>query len=113
MSDDGVGMGRRVLTGALLDFGRSLWVSPELADIHPGLLAAGFEPTGRFGLGFFSIFMWTSHVRIVTRSRAAGLDDTLALRFVDGVAGRPVLSAASRGEPRRSRHNSAAGALRR
>lgn len=95
VQDDGVGMGREVLVGALLDFGRSLWDSDELADLHPGLQAAGFQPTGRFGLGFFSVFMWTADVKVVTRGRTAGRQDTLELEFVEGVAARPLLGPAA------------------
>lgn len=98
VADNGVGMDDRVLTGALLDFGRSLWSSSELAHIHPGLQAAGFQPAGRFGIGFFSVFMWTQQVTVVSRGRSAARDDTHVLSFA-GLAARPMLRRAT--EPER------------
>jgi Histidine kinase-, DNA gyrase B-, and HSP90-like ATPase len=89
--DDGVGMDADVLTGALLDFGRSLWESEELASVHPGLQAAGFEPTGKFGIGFFSVFMWADRVEVVSRARYLGEDGTHVLVFPDGLDRRPLL----------------------
>ncbi|MGZ4971352.1 MAG: HD domain-containing protein, partial [Limisphaerales bacterium] len=47
--DDGVGMSTRVLTEALLDFGRSFWRSGLLRQEFPGLLSKGLKTTGRFG----------------------------------------------------------------
>jgi HSP90 family molecular chaperone len=79
VKDDGVGMGVNVLTGALLDFGRSLWESEELSTVLPGLQAVGFRPTGRFGIGFFSVFIWADQVDIVSRARGASAE-TLVLR---------------------------------
>ncbi len=97
VADNGIGMSDRVLTGALLDFGRSLWSSPELSDVLPGLQAAGFQPAGRFGIGFFSAFMWTQHVTVVTRGRDAARDDTQVLSF-SGLAARPMLRRAKESE---------------
>ncbi|HEX5928793.1 MAG TPA: hypothetical protein VFY48_05310 [Solirubrobacterales bacterium] len=89
--DFGVGMGMDVLTGSLLDFGRSLWESEELATVLPGLQAAGFRPTGRFGIGFFSAFMWAEEVEVVSRPWRAGEDETRALSFKAGPGSRPLL----------------------
>lgn len=89
--DNGVGMSVEVLTGALLDFGRSLWESEELATVLPGLQAAGFQPTGRFGIGFFSVFMWSDVVEVISRSRRAGDAKTRVLSFGSGPDRRPLL----------------------
>jgi hypothetical protein len=88
--DFGVGMGTAVLTGALLDFGRSLWESEELAAVLPGLQAAGFQPTGRFGIGFFSVFMWADEVEVLSRPWRSGEDETKVLSF-SGKGSRPLL----------------------
>ena len=91
VSDTGIGMAPQVLSGALLDFGRSLWDSWELPTVEPGLAASGFEPSGRFGIGFFSIFMWADRVRVTSRAMRASVADTWVLEFSQGVGGRPVL----------------------
>ena len=95
VKDDGVGMGVNVLTGALLDFGRSLWESAELSSVLPGLQAAGFQPAGRFGIGFFSVFMWADKVEVISRTRSASAGETRVLSFFDGPGSRPVLRFAS------------------
>jgi Histidine kinase-, DNA gyrase B-, and HSP90-like ATPase len=89
--DNGIGMSSRVLSGALLDFGRSLWESPELTEVLPGLASSGFEPTGRFGIGFFSVFMWSDRVLVASRSVHAGPEETRVLEFNQGLAQRPLL----------------------
>lgn len=57
VADTGVGMSDALLTGPFLDFGSSYWDSELLITEHPGLLGKGFQPVGRFGIGFFSVFM--------------------------------------------------------
>lgn len=91
VKDNGVGMDVNVLTGALLDFGRSLWESEELSTVLPGLQAAGFQPTGRFGIGFFSIFIWADKVDVISRAKNASAAETRVLSFFDGPGNRPVL----------------------
>ena len=98
VADNGVGMGLEVLTGALLDFGRSLWESEELASVLPGLQAAGFQPTGRFGIGFFSVFMWANKVEVISRPWRGGEEETRVLSFGLGARHRPLLRAAASNE---------------
>src|SRR6185312_14463111 len=57
VEDNGIGMSEQVLTGPLLDFGTSFWRSPLASEEFPGLMAAGMQAIGRFGIGFFSVFM--------------------------------------------------------
>ncbi|MEP0060100.1 HD domain-containing protein, partial [Rhodopirellula bahusiensis] len=64
--DDGIGMSQQVMTGPLLDFGRSFWTSDLALQEHPGLLASDFSPTGKFGIGFFSIFMIAESVSVTS-----------------------------------------------
>jgi hypothetical protein len=96
VADDGIGMAPEVLSGALLDFGRSLWDSEELSSILPGLAASRFTPTGRFGIGFFSIFMWAD--RVTVTSRGVSSADTWVLQFEAGLTGRPLLRRAGLAE---------------
>ena len=98
VKDDGVGMSRRVLTDFLLDFGRSFWGSPQMQEEFPGLLSSGIEPTGKYGIGFFSVFMAAEQVQVVTRRADAAAKDTLVLEFSSGLDGRPILRPARRNE---------------
>jgi hypothetical protein len=76
IADDGVGMWPGTMTGALLDFGRSFWDSAEVAERYPGLLSdPQFQPTRKFGIGFYSIFMIADDVKVVSRSWQAGERD--------------------------------------
>ncbi|HEU4906159.1 MAG TPA: ATP-binding protein [Solirubrobacterales bacterium] len=98
ISDNGVGMAPAVLTGALIDFGRSLWESDELATVLPGLQAVGFQPIGRFGIGFFSVFMWAEEVTVISRPRHLGVNETKVLSFPRGLDDRPILRSATEAE---------------
>jgi hypothetical protein len=89
--DTGIGMSRDVLTRYLLDFGTTYWGSNLMLGEFPGLLTAGFEPTGKYGIGFFATFMLGDGVRVTTRRYDAAQSDTLILEFNTGVSGRPVL----------------------
>ncbi len=57
IQDSGVGMAEEELCGSLLDFGRSFWRSDRARMVFPGLASSGFQSTGRYGIGFFSVFM--------------------------------------------------------
>ena len=89
--DDGIGMSKRVLTGPLLDFGRSLWRTALLRQEFPGLLSKGLKTTGRFGIGFFSVFMLGMRVLVTSRRYDAAATDTHTLDFQNGLRVRPVL----------------------
>ena len=65
---------------------------------HPGLVSQGFEPQGRFGIGFFSVFMWGERVKVVTRRPEDGSDITRVLEFRNGLSARPILRPADAGE---------------
>lgn len=89
--DNGIGMSKEVLTKYLLDFGSSYWGSNLMIDEFPGLLASGVQLTGKYGIGFFSVFMLGSAIRIATRRADAAQRDTLILEFNTGVSARPIL----------------------
>ncbi len=93
VQDDGVGMSRRVLTGTLLDFGRSLWGGEGVRQEFPGLISLGMQATGRFGIGFFSVFMLGDHVIVTTRRYDAAASEALTLDFRRGLDMRPILRA--------------------
>jgi len=89
--DNGIGMSPRVLTGPLLDFGRSFWRSALLRQEFPGLLSKGLKTTGRFGIGFFSVFMLGDRVTVTSRRYDAAVSDTNTLEFQKGLRVRPIL----------------------
>jgi hypothetical protein len=91
IEDDGVGMAPDTLTGAFLDFGKSFWSSTESIVEFPELAAADFRSIGKFGVGFFSVFMWGDRVRVTSRRFDASKRDTHVLTFEKGVSERPIL----------------------
>lgn len=93
--DNGVGMSQSVMTGYLLDFGRSFWSGSQVSEELPGLLASGFEPTGKYGIGFFSVFMWSKRVRVVSRRYDGAQADTHVLEFIAGLDSRPLFRKAA------------------
>ena len=92
VEDDGIGMSEQVLTGPLLDFGTSFWRSPLALEEFPGLMAAGMHAIGRFGIGFFSVFMLGPVVRVYSRRCDKGQDTGRLLEFCGGTSTRPILS---------------------
>ena len=92
VEDNGIGMSEQVLTGPLLDFGMSFWRSPLAMEEFPGLMAAGMNSIGRFGIGFFSVFMLGSVVRVYSRRCDRGQNTVRLLEFGDGTYVRPNLS---------------------
>lgn len=95
VEDNGLGMSKEVLTGPLLDFGQSYWGSQLMVREHPTLLGAGFEPTGRFGIGFFSVFMVARRVTVATRRFDAAQSETFVLEFANGLESRPIVRPAN------------------
>lgn len=94
ITDTGIGMSRYVLVHVLLDFGRSLWKDTALRSEWPGLAATGFDAVGRFGIGFFSIFVLGKHVKISTHRQTGSKEDSNAqwvLEFIQGIDSRPSL----------------------
>lgn len=96
--DTGKGMSEECLVGPLLDFGTSYWNSDLMIRENPGLMGSGFEPTGKYGIGFFSAFIWGKRVLVVTRRPEDRKKDTRVLEFEQGADSRPILRPASEGE---------------
>ena len=92
VDDNGVGMSQTTLTTDLLDFGRSFWASERAAREFPGVHACGYTPIGRFGIGFFSIFMAAKKTSVYSRRFDKGLDEVRCLSFENGISLRPTLS---------------------
>jgi hypothetical protein len=97
VDDTGIGMSERVLVGPLLDFGRSFWNSPKLREEFPGLERHGIEPIGKFGIGFFAVFLLGRMVKVISRRYDQGLADTRVLAF-SSIASRPIIRPAGQHE---------------
>jgi hypothetical protein len=98
IEDTGIGMSTEVLTGPLLDFGSSYWGSTLMINEFPGLLSKGLQCTGKFGIGFFSVFMWGDHISVTTRRYDAAQRETQVLEFNCGLSLRPILRKATTSE---------------
>lgn len=94
VEDNGIGMSEQVLTGPLLDFGTSFWSSSLAMEEFPGLMASGMHAIGRFGIGFFSVFMLGPDVRVFSRRCDKGQETGRLLEFRGGTSTRPILSPA-------------------
>ena len=92
IDDDGIGMSEKTLTGDLMDFGKSFWRSARASQEFPGIQASGLSPAGRFGIGFFSVFMIADSVKIFSRRFDKGIDSVRCLSFTNGLSLRPTLS---------------------
>jgi hypothetical protein len=97
VEDNGVGMSESVLTGPLIDFGVSFWRSTLATEEFPGLGAKGMNAIGRFGIGFYSVFMLGSVVRVISQRYDYGEDRARILEFRNGLASRPILLQAAKG----------------
>jgi len=97
IDDNGVGMSERVMVGPLIDFGKSLWNSSLLHDELPGLQSRSFRAAGKFGIGFFSVFLLGKNVSVISRRYSSGLDDARVLEF-SSIDNRPILRNAKKGE---------------
>jgi hypothetical protein len=98
VEDNGVGMSAELISRYLLNFGTTYWESPLMRDELPGLLSRGFQATGRYGIGFFSSFMWGDRVKVTTRRFERAQQETLVLEFPGGLASRPLLRQATANE---------------
>lgn len=98
VEDNGVGMSAAVLAGPLLQFGTSYWGSSLMLHELPGLSSSSFYSTGKFGIGFFSVFMWSDRVRVTSRPYREAQRDTHVLEFNGGLTTRPILRRATEAE---------------
>ena len=90
IKDNGIGMSKSALLYGLLDFGNSYWKSNLSRKEHPGLLSSEFSPTGNYGIGFFSVFMISDFIQIITKPITEGAQ-TVILEFNNGLTFNPIL----------------------
>lgn len=90
ISDNGVGMSENVIKSCFLNFGCSLWNSSLLKSEYSGLRSSGFKSVGKFGIGFYSIFMIAASAEVLTRVYNKGTDTAILLNFPVGLTLTPI-----------------------
>lgn len=96
--DNGIGMNAEMIKRYLLDCGASGWTSDSALLEASINIVRSLSLSGKFGIGFFSVFMIGQKVELFTRRYDRGFDETLLLRFESGVARRPILSVAEKAD---------------
>lgn len=91
VEDDGIGMSLDCIKYNLLDFGSSYWKSNLAKDENPGLRSKRFNSIGKFGIGFYSVFMVAKSVVVMTR-RYEGSENANIVEFPEGLTLSPILS---------------------
>ncbi|MBX9450789.1 MAG: ATP-binding protein [Mesorhizobium sp.] len=94
VSDTGIGMDAEIIQQQLLNFGQSGWRHDPILRDYAAKISNIPNVSGKFGIGFFAIFMLGQKVEILTRRFDRGFHDTLSLHFRNGLASRPILSPA-------------------
>lgn len=98
VTDNGIGMSLNNIKDFLLNFGSSYWTSDLLREEYPGLISSGIKQTGKYGIGFFSIFMLGDKIKVTTRQCIAGQADTIVLEFGNSLNSRPIVRKAEPNE---------------
>lgn len=91
VEDDGIGMSLDCIKNHLLDFGSSYWKSNLVRFDYPGLRSKRFKSIGKFGIGFYSVFMVAKSVVVITR-RYEENDNANKIEFPEGLTLSPILS---------------------
>jgi len=91
ITDNGIGMSQSLLTNELLDFGGSYWKSDKFYSDFKGMLSRGFESIGKFGIGFFSVFMLSKKITVTSWKYGEGIEAMRTLDFYDGINTNPIL----------------------
>jgi hypothetical protein len=93
--DFGIGMSATDLIQSLLSFGESGWLKDSSIGEYNIEIPTSSNVSGRYGIGFFSVFMIAKKVKIRSRRFDKSADDTSILIFNDGLDERPILIKAS------------------
>lgn len=92
IEDNGTGMSLDCIKYHLLDFGNSYWKSSLSKYEHPGLNSSGFTSIGKYGIGFYSVFMVAESIDIITRRYDKSTTDAKKVEFPQGLTLSPILS---------------------
>lgn len=91
VSDNGIGMSLDCIKNHLLDFGSSYWKSSLAKYENPGLKSKGFNSVGKYGIGFYSVFMVANAVEVITKRYDQGVDEAKVVEFPAGLTLFPIL----------------------
>lgn len=91
VTDNGIGMSQTLITNELLDFGGSYWKSDKFKIDFEGVQNKGFESIGKFGIGFFSVFMLGKKINVTSWKFGESIDNMKTLDFFDGINSNPIL----------------------
>ena len=92
--DNGVGMSESSIVGNLLSFGTSGWLADSAIGEYNNSFPLKSSVSGRYGIGFFSVFMLGNEIEIKSRRFDASPDQTTVLSFPEGLNTRPLLCGA-------------------
>jgi hypothetical protein len=101
VTDNGIGMSQTLLTNELLDFGGSYWKSNKFTIDFEGIKTKGFESIGKFGIGFFSVFMLGKRISVTSWKFGESIDNMKTLDFYDGINSNPLLRTPTNAEKNR------------
>jgi hypothetical protein len=101
VTDNGIGMSQSLLTNELLDFGNSYWKSNKFKYDFQGVNHNGFESIGKFGIGFFSVFMLGQQITVTSWKYGESIDNMKTLDFFDGINSNPILRNPNQAEKNR------------
>lgn len=87
-----------VILESLLDFGFTGWLNSNFISEFHEIDFSNTPITGKYGIGFFSVFMVCDRVDVVTRRFDKSFSDTVVLTFGSGLATRPILRKATKTE---------------
>lgn len=93
--DNGIGMSIDCIKHHLLDFGSSYWKSSLSRFENPGLRSSGFKSIGDYGIGFYSVFMVSNYVEVLSKRYDKGVADAKKIEFPSGLTLFPILSDAA------------------
>ena len=91
VTDNGIGMSQTLMCNELLDFGGSYWKSSRFNFDFEGIKAKGFNSIGKFGIGFFSVFMLGQKITVTSWKFGEGIEKMKTLDFYDGLFSSPIL----------------------
>lgn len=94
-------MSQTLLTNELLDFGGSYWKSNKFKIDFEGIKTKGFESIGKFGIGFFSVFMLGKRISVTSWKFGESIDNMKTLDFYDGINSNPLLRTPTNAEKNR------------
>lgn len=90
VEDNGIGMSMDCIKHYLWDFGSCYWKSKLSTLENPGIKSKGFASIGKYGIGFFSVFMVAKSVEVLTKRYNKSHSDALKAEFIHG---QPLCSA--------------------